>query len=369
MKRKRCPYCKSLNTQRRGSYQTNATTIHGKRQRKIQRYYCLNCRKWFSHRVNSRKMRRYEPSLVLKAADLYFNAEASYRAVGRQLHVRPYQIFLWLDELGSHCKSFEEVARAISPHYSGYLVADGTSIFVKGDEKQLLLTADAESQDLPYAQFAQAEDYDNWKSTLLGLRDKIRYPAQGAVIDGNPGLMRALREVFPGIPIQLCVRHLHSYHVYHLKYQFQGPKEGIEPFLDITHRMLYAKHSRHLHYLFEEYNAMRDFLIESRLEAEIVNFESKFGFIWTHFRYPRLPRTTNIIEGIIDQLKHKITDCHGFEYSDTAWNCLKMIIMNYRFHKFTCSRINGHNGKSPLELAGVNTQGINWIKFSQKNQQ
>ena len=24
----------------------------------------------------------------------------------------------------------------------------------------------------------------------------------------------------------------------------------------------------------------------------------------------------------------------------------------------------GHNGKSPPELAGVNTSGINWIKFS-----
>ena len=43
-----------------------------------------------------------------------------------------------------------------------------------------------------------------------------------------------------------------------------------------------------------------------------------------------------------------------------------MIIMNYHFHKFTCSRIEGHNGKSPLELAGVNTIDTNWIKFSQK---
>ena len=28
----------------------------------------------------------------------------------------------------------------------------------------------------------------------------------------------------------------------------------------------------------------------------------------------------------------------------------------------------GHNGKSPPELAGVNTSGTNWIKFSQKKQ-
>jgi transposase-like protein len=367
MKKKCCPHCKSLNTQKRGAYQTEALTIQGKRKRKIQRYYCHACRKSFSQGTGSKRTRRYEPSLIHKAADLYFNAESSYRAVGRQLHVRPYQIFLWLNELGNNCKSFEEVACELSPQYSGYLVADGTTIFVKGDKNQLLLTADAESQDLPYAQLAHAEDYGSWRSTLLGLRDKIHYPARGAVIDGDPGLMRALKEVFPGIPIQLCVRHLHSYHVYHLKYQFQGHEEGIEPFLDITHRLLYTNDSGHLHYLLEEYNAMRNFLIESRLEAELLNFESKFGFIWTHFRYPGLPRTTNIIEGIIDQLKHKITDCHGFEYADTAWHCLKMVIMNYRFHKFTCSRINGHNGKSPLALAGVNTQGINWIKFSQKN--
>ncbi len=78
------------------------------------------------------------------------------------------------------------------------------------------------------------------------------------------------------------------------------------------------------------------------LEVERLNFESKFNFIWTHFKHPGLPRTDNIIEGVIDQ-QHKITDCHGFEHFETAWNCLKMVIMNYRFHKFTCSRLKGHN--------------------------
>ena len=131
--------------------------------------------------------------------------------------------------------------------------------------------------------------------------------------------------------------------------------------------MLYARNPRHLEYLFKEYSLIHQFFIQKGLEAEVLNFESKMDLIWTHFHYPRLPRTNNIIEGIIDKLKHKITDCHGFTYPETAWNSIKMIIMNYRFHKFTCSRIEGHNGKkSSLELAGVNTTGINWIKFSQK---
>lgn len=32
--------------------------------------------------------------------------------------------------------------------------------------------------------------------------------------------------------------------------------------------------------------------------------------------------------------------------------------MNYCFHKSTRSRIQGHNGKSLLELAGVNTENL-----------
>ena len=144
MKRKRCPGCDSLNTQRYGSYLAKTSSCWGKRQRRIQRYYCLDCQTSFSERVESKSTKRYEASLILKAADLYFNAEASYRAVGRQLHVRPYQVFLWINELGKNSKSFEEVARELSPEYSGYLLADATTVFIQGEKNQLLLSADVE---------------------------------------------------------------------------------------------------------------------------------------------------------------------------------------------------------------------------------
>jgi len=148
----------------------------------------------------------------------------------------------------------------------------------------------------PHAVLCKTEDYENWKMVLKGLRDRIHYPARGVVIDGDLGLRRACGEVFPKVPIQLCVRHLHSYHVYRLKYQFQGPTEGIKPFLDITHKMLYARNTKHPRHLFKEYNAMRTFFYQRRLEAEVLNFELKMGFIWTHFNCPQLPRTNNLIE-------------------------------------------------------------------------
>jgi len=159
---------------------------------------------------------------------------------------------------------------------------------------------------------------------------------------------------------------IYSYHVHDLKYPFQGSKEGVDPFLDITRRMLYTKSLKHLRHLFKEYKSMRNFFIQKGLEAEVLNFESKIDPILTHFQYPQFSRTNNIIEEIINKLKYKIFDCCGFTYYDTAWNSIKMIILNYRFHKFTCSCIEEYNRKSPLELAGINTTGANWIKFSQK---
>ena len=122
MPRKRCPKCQSIHTQRYGSYQIKSLKASGKRQRGIQRYYCLDCDTSFSERARSGHTNRYESSLILKAADLYFDAEASYRAVARQLHVRPYQIFLWINEFGSNCKSFEEIAQELSFQYHGYFL-------------------------------------------------------------------------------------------------------------------------------------------------------------------------------------------------------------------------------------------------------
>ena len=367
MPKKRCSRCGSLKTEKRGAYGIKSAKALGKRTRRICRYHCLGCNNWFSNRAKGRRgTQRYEPSVIFKATELYFNAEASYRAVARQLHVRPYQIFEWLNELGANCKPFEDVAHELQPRYEGYLLADGTAIPIAGQKQHLLLTADAGSQDIPYAELHKSESYPGWKATLMGLRGKIGYPARGAVVDGDAGLLRALHEVFPHIPIQLCVRHAYSRLAYRLKYVLPVPGQQVQSFLDMAHRLLYASSKQHRDQLLHEYNPTRWYIMQSPLRAELYLFESKFHYLWTHFDHPGLPRTSNIIESIIDKLKHKITDCHGFEYRTTAWNCLKMVIMNYRFHKFTCSRINGHNGKAPLQLTAAQIDNLDWVRFSQK---
>jgi len=103
------------------------------------------------------------------------------------------------------------------------------------------------------------------------------------------------------------------------------------------------------------------------LDEPIANLKERFSQLLTHHRLPGLPRTTNIMEGIISRLDSKITAGKSYKHHYTAWATLKLQIMRYRFKTFeACRKRNKHkNGKSPRQLAGVNTSGMNWATFSQ----
>ena len=259
------------------------------------------------------------------------------------------------------------MAKELQPKWSGHLLIDGKTIYVKKKRYALLLTADAVTQDIPCAYFSYSEDYRSYKKLLNVVKEDLQYPVKGIVIDGDPGLVKAVRRVFPMVPCQLCIRHLNSYHNYHFRYQYNGSGVGVTEFLEITHKLLYAKGVAHLNYVYQQYLQFLE-EYEERIDFKkiLYAFESKFGHLWVHYEHKGLPRTTNIIEGIIRQLSRKIDDTDSFNYPGTAWNMLKLLIMRYRFKKFSCSRIKGNNGHSPLMLADVNTKNINWIKFSQK---
>ena len=264
------------------------------------------------------------------------------------------------------------MAQELKPSWSGYLLIDAKTIFVKKEKFYLLLTADALTQDIPMATFSFSEDYPSYYKLLRTIKDNIKFPLHGITTDGDPGLLKAIKTVFPHAPSPLCTKHLDRYHRYYFNYQYQGNREGIDLFLKLTSQLLFASDLWRLDHLLQVYFDCRPYLSHGSkfgqsvgLAKELENFESKFKNLWVHFYHPGMPSTTNILEGIIRQLSRKIDDTDGFNSPATAWNSLKLLIMNYRFKKFSCSH-NGNNGKSPLELAKVKTNKINWIRFSQK---
>lgn len=129
----------------------------------------------------------------------------------------------------------------------------------------------------------------------------------------------------------------------------------------MAHEILYAPDMEQWRQRVDSFERHRRAWRICGLEAEFLSFLEKIPYTGTHFFHPGMPRTNNIIEGIIRNLSRKIDDTDGFESFKTAWNSLRLLIMSYRFHPFSCSRNKAHNGLSPLELAGANISKINWV--------
>ena len=55
----------------------------------------------------------------------------------------------------------------------------------------------------------------------------------------------------------------------------------------------------------------------------------------------------------------------GLQESEDGQELLKLMVMHYPFNPFSSCRIKEHNGKSPLDLAGVDTSRLDWIRYSQ----
>jgi len=269
-----------------------------------------------------------------------------------------------------NCKSPLEVSLELTPQWSGYLMVDGDSITVGRRRESLLFGVDSYSQDIPHALLAEHEDGMNWTHFFLVMKYPIAYPFKGIISDGDPAIQEARQAVLPDVPWQLCIKHFEDGLSRFLRYQFtqkRGYWRETDRFLKAVHQMLYAKSFEKAQTYLTAISIDPGFK-QAGLSEVIENVNEKFPALVTHHFYPGMPRTNNIAEGVISRLDEKINQADGYMYHDTCWATLKMLMMWYRFKKFTdCRKKNKHkNGKSPLDLAGVDTSNIDWIKLSQR---
>jgi transposase-like protein len=93
----------------------------------------------------------------------------------------------------------------------------------------------------------------------------------------------------------------------------------------------------------------------------IRSLERNFEVYMTHHFTPGLPADNNVTENVIKQLNKKLRLMEGFESLESAARYVRLLVGCYRFKRFTDS-CRG-NGKSPLELAGVDLKGRDWLSF------
>lgn len=184
------------------------------------------------------------------------------------------------------------------------------------------------------------------------------------MIDLDPAWREAAVDVFPHAPIQLCVVHFERIVDRTIPKLKRTPKQ--EELKVIVRSILYASSENESRASFNELTSRKGYFRDKKSRYVIRSLKENYELLITYFRIDDGSfRSNNIAESVNDKIEMRLKMIRGYKRVRTARNSLKLIIMHYRFKPFASCKKREHNGKSPLNLAGVNTSNINWITYSQ----
>lgn len=188
------------------------------------------------------------------------------------------------------------------------------------------------------------------------------------VSDGNEDIFRSAKYHYPLVIFQTCCEHYLRKTDRMIGYQkIIREKRQRECAVELKIRflvkqMLFAKtHDEFLVY-------WRGILYLPH-QSPLLNFIRKdikrnLVFLTAHFFENKIPRTNNLAESFIKQIKRRLKTLEGFGSHKTANGYLHPLTIFLRFKPYTDAK--KKNGQSRLQLAGVETKDIDWLKFSQK---
>ncbi len=272
-----------------------------------------------------------------------------------------------IEKLADTIPSNKEVTIWLHPKRSGLFALDGTWMTYRGEEIVLLILFDVETLDVVSWSVARDETEESYSELIRGVFDEIQGSVKGFFCDGDPGLLKALRTFFPGIPIQLCVFH---------KYARAGQ---IIPFVhtktpmdrEIKRRVetiLFASSKKEaIDCLADLQRYAREHYDYEKLRKIIGVLKRNFDLLLTHFEYPDMSPYNNTLEGFNYLVKRKTRLMKGFKKEENIHRWLKLILLDWRFHPLTSSEFPNRRGKSPLELSGCELPRIrNWMTYIRK---
>ncbi len=187
-----------------------------------------------------------------------------------------------------------------------YLFLDGTYLKyrVESDRKEPVLVAYGIREDggkvLLHVGPGNRESYQNWKAFLHEMTRRGLKTALLVVTDGNPGVMKAVKEVFPLALRQRCQKHKMN------NILGKAPKEAEKLLKDAIHRAFHAE-------TYEEGLRMGREVIETfrgRFPAAMVCLQEDLEASLQCLRFPaehqKRIRTTNVLERLFGENRRRV---------------------------------------------------------------
>lgn len=302
--------------------------------------------------------------MVEEAVRLYVQGLPSYRVLAVLLEPRlgrsvgRITLNRWVDELGGRAKTPLQVSAELRPPgWGGFLGIDGKAIWVRGEENCLLVGVDHPAHDIVNALVCPVENGETFERLVTEVVRDAGYPLRGITSDLGVGFAEAHRDRFAKVPFQACRVHLDR------RLDQDVPKAKRSPRAALAAEL--KERIRETLYAAAEDEALRCYYA---LSAEwgrfsglarndpLASLQRSFGLYMAHHRHPGLPPDNNVTENVNKQLGKKLRLMEGFQTLESAERFSRLLVGCYRFKRFTDSCRVPHNGKAPLELAGVETE-------------
>ena len=331
----RCINCGSLSTKRNG-------------RRKLQKgniecFYCYDCKKYFSTRLKARSRVGTREKVDLTRRHL--EGRTSIRTIARHTGHSTKTVCNSIQEITGQCVSAAWIATNLKPEWSGYLALDGKMIrvwdwaakhfrYTKEQRRwlhkmSLLLALDLGTLDIPDHHLGDEETAIDLILFLRSIRE-LGYPLKGYISDGNKDIERAVRRVFGKVPHQLCIRH----YMQNLKDKLSEGKIAEFEYHDACQSLQQGVKPKYL-----------------KVPRDLFTFKV----------VEQLPPTNQQIENLNRYLMLRLKTIGLFHSFPSAKCYCNALTLMRRFIAFTDCRDKAKNNKPPLELAGCNVKGLDYL--------
>lgn len=316
-----------------------------------------------------------EYAVVLYLRSLSLNTTINFLRIQYEKEIlSKAKLLEFIEVVADRLPSLDEINNIFHPQRSGYLAFDGVYFKLAGEPFVVLIGFDPETFDLIDYALDKEESYESYRNLSFRIKEKLKAAGTkivGLYLDGEKGLIKALKEVFPDIPKQLCVVH---------KYLRMGK---VVPFKSVNRRgVFYLKRRKILKFkkLFEEvifaktkkesltkFKELDEFTRNHFLQSFYKGYrllKRNFALTLTHFDQPHMNRDNNLIECFNSIISRKFDLFKGFKKDGNVERYIKLVFLDYRFHKLNESQFAYRRDQSPLELSRVNLPPFyNFIKM------
>lgn len=304
-----------------------------------------------------------------KLTKQYIDGRSSYRGLSNATKFDKNTILKAVLEVSSYTVDSGFIAERFNPKWLGVLSFDGKYVRVfdwsaqhfdltsrekKAAHKKVVLAGvDVSTKDIPYWRLGDEETMIDLVMYFEGLKG-VGYPLRILVCDGNPDIVRAARKIYgASFKVQLCHKHFLDMLRVYLRDEEVSYIEETEEFIESIGGSLVQKNTPRI-------------VMNTEIQEKILNcFERNYQNLFTYTKHKGIPRTNNHIENYFRQLNLRLKTINLFQTRENAENYINTLILSRRFAKFTCCR--GHNkyknGKAPLELAGCDISGIDYLNI------